>query len=85
MGGRWNMLRVAEFLTAKPVWQQWTTLPAFVYGSTSADIPRQHPQAYPVAAPLHARQGHPHHHRLRPAWQDRAGQALRQARWRRTK
>lgn len=35
VGGRWNMLRVAEFLTAKATWQTVDAIARFVYGSTS--------------------------------------------------
>jgi len=35
VGGRWNMLRVAEFMLAKKTWQTMDDLARFVYGSTS--------------------------------------------------
>ena len=34
VGGRWNMLRVAEFLKSKKTWQTMDDLARFVYGST---------------------------------------------------
>lgn len=35
VGGRWNMLRVAEFLKSKKTWQTMDDIARFVYGSTS--------------------------------------------------
>jgi hypothetical protein len=35
VGGRWNMLRVAEYLMAKKTWQTMDDLARFVYGSTN--------------------------------------------------
>ena len=35
VGGRWNMLRVAELITTKKVWQTMDDIARFVYGSTS--------------------------------------------------
>jgi len=34
IGGRWNMLRVTEFLLAKKTWQTMDEIARFVYGST---------------------------------------------------
>ena len=44
-GGRWNMLRVAEFMTAKLVWYSVDDIARFVYGSNTAtfrDNTRKH-------------------------------------------
>src|SRR5262245_9508650 len=35
-GGRWNMLRVSEFLKAKKTWQTMDDIARFVYGSTNS-------------------------------------------------
>jgi hypothetical protein len=35
VGGRWNMLRVAELLQAKKTWQTMDDIARFVYGSTN--------------------------------------------------
>ena len=35
VGGRWNMLRVSEFLRAKKTWQTMDDIARFVYGSTN--------------------------------------------------
>jgi hypothetical protein len=35
VGGRWHMLRVAEFLQSKKTWQTMDDLARFVYGSTN--------------------------------------------------
>jgi hypothetical protein len=34
VGGRWNMMRVSEFLRAKKTWQTMDDIARFVYGST---------------------------------------------------
>ena len=44
-GGRWNMLRVSEFLKSKKTWQTMDDVARFVYGSTNAtrrDNARKH-------------------------------------------
>ncbi len=45
LGGRWNMLRVAEQLEAKKTWQTMDDLARFVYGTTNVthrDNTRKH-------------------------------------------
>jgi hypothetical protein len=45
VGGRWNLLRVAEFLKSKKTWQTMDDLARFVYGSTNSthrDNTRKH-------------------------------------------
>jgi hypothetical protein len=45
VGGRWNMLRVADFIKGKKTWQTMDDIARFVYGSTNSthrDNARKH-------------------------------------------